>query len=110
MKRLGGQARLKTFSEVTQEIENLGHRPFMSNEGRNLKGRWEPLRINVKLMSWSKLKWPLMVEFEKIARTEEEAHQFEEDLSELSLQLNLKSHLVKEEPPAQLYRTVFSLL
>ncbi len=36
-----------------------------------------------------------MVEFEKIARTEEKARQFEKDLYELSRQLRLENRLVR---------------
>lgn len=42
-----------------------------------------------------------------MATTEEEASQFEKDLYKLSRQLKLERRLVKEEPPSQLYATVF---
>ena len=107
LKELGGKSELGSAGQVAQELERLGHHAFMWNEGRNLKGHYEPLGIDVKLMTWSRLKWPLMVEIEKIASTEEEARQCEKDLQRLSRRFKLEDKLVSEEPPSQLYVTFF---
>ncbi len=107
LKRLRGKNTQGSTDDVITELKRLGHQSFMSNNGRNLKGRYEPLDINIKLMSWSKLRRPLLLEIEKIANTEKEARQYEKDLQEIRLCFNLKDRLVKEEPPTQLFMTIF---
>lgn len=107
LRRLGGQSGFLTAQQVIEELERLGHHRFMGFEGHDWYGKYEPLDVEIKMMRCPVLEWPLMVEFEKIARTEEEARQFEKDLYELSRQLRLENCLMKEEPPTQLYATVF---
>jgi len=107
LKRLGGRGRIGARNEIIQELERLGHHRLMAYQGTSLVGHDEPLGIKVKLINCPVLKWPIIVEFEKIARTEEEARQFEKELYELSRQLGLENRLVREEPPTQLYAAVF---
>jgi len=104
---LGGKERIQNKSEAIQELERLGYHRFMSWTGTDLTGYFEPHNINVKLMSCEILRWPFLLEIEKMATTKEEASQFEKELYELSRQLKLERRLVKEEPPTQLYATVF---
>jgi hypothetical protein len=79
----------------------------MSFSGKNTIGRYEPLDIGIKLMSCDQLKYPLMVEIEKIASTEKEARLCEKQLYEISNELNLQDRLVKEEPTHLLYEAVY---
>jgi adenylate cyclase class IV len=107
MKELGGKTDIGSTREAIRELERLGHRKFMSFWGRNNGGHYEPLNIDVKLMFCPLLKYPIMVEIEKAAVTEEEAKQCENELYELSRGLKLQDRLVKEEPPTLLYQTIF---
>ena len=79
----------------------------MSWNGTDVTGYYEPLNINVKLMSCAMLKWPCLVEIEKIAATEEEASRCETELYELSCKFQLQGHIMKEEPPSLLYAGLF---
>jgi adenylate cyclase class IV len=107
LRKLGVQIRTLGRKDITGELRRLGHHKFMAFQGHDLFGNYKPLDVSMKLMTCHSLKWPLLVEFEKMAHTEEEARQFEKDLYELSRQLKLENYLVKEEPPTQLYTAVF---
>ena len=107
IRSLGGRENISGISEVIQELERLGHHRFMSFEGTNLAGYYKSYNISVKLMSCAALKWPLMVEIEQTANTEEEAVQCEQTLRELCDQLQLHNRLVREEPPSLLYDALF---
>lgn len=107
LRRLGGQSGFLTARQVIEELKRLGHHRFMTFEGHDWYGKYEPLDVEIKMMNCPVLKWPLLVEFEKIARTEKEARQFEKELYELSHQLGLENCLLREEPPSQLYAKVF---
>ena len=108
LKIIGGNEGSKTPNEVINELHRLGHYEFMLFRGRSNIGRYEPSRIDVKLMFCPMLKYPLMVEFEKTAATEEEAKQCESELLDLSKNLGIQERLVKEEPPTLLYAMTFS--
>jgi adenylate cyclase class IV len=105
---LGGRERILTKNEAIQELESLGYNRFMSWMGTDLTGNYEPYGISVKLMSCAMLKWPFLVEIEKMATTEEEANQCEQALYKLCDQLQLQSRLERKEPPSLLYDTVFN--
>ena len=107
LKQLGGREDIETSDGVIRVLERLGHHEFMSFRGKNVIGHYEPLGISVKLMSCPVLKWPLMVEIEKTADTEEEAKQCESELYELCGKLQLQDRLVREEPPLLLYVATF---
>jgi len=94
-------------SEIVPALEGAGHHYFMSYAGRSLTGRYELLGINTKLMHCDTLRWPLLVEFEKLAASEDEAHRFEDDLLELCRKYDLEANLVQEEPGTLLYESVF---
>jgi len=108
MKQIGGRTDIATPDEAARELERLGHRKFMSFWGRNNGGLYEPLDVSIKLMFCPLLKYPLMVEFEKTAATEEEAKQCESALHDLCYDLKIQDRLVKEEPPSLLYDAMFS--
>jgi adenylate cyclase class IV len=107
MQMLRGKADLKSKDEVIRELEGLGYHPFMSWSGVDSLGYYEPYDIKVKLMSCPLLKYPWLVEMEKMAATEEEARRCENELYEISQKLNLKERIFKEEPPQLLYEKVF---
>ncbi len=107
LKLLGWNTSVSSNNKVIQELERLGYHRFMSFEGFDLTGYYEPYGISVKLMNCKMLKWPLLVEIEKTANTVEEAIRCEEALRELCSQFQLQSRLVREEPPSLLYSTLF---
>ncbi len=104
---LGGTTGAAGPEEVSDELERLGHVKFMSFEGIDTFGRYEPYDINVKQMECPELGYPLIIEFEKIASSEEEAFQFEDDLQRIAGELNLEDSRVHDEPPTLLYRARF---
>jgi hypothetical protein len=103
---LGGRPSLAGRGEIIQEMERLGHHRFMSFEGTNITGHYEPLKLSLKMMPCAVLKWPLMVEIEKSAATEAEAIQCEKDLYDLCCQYKLQERVVREEPPTLLYESI----
>jgi len=107
MRRLGSNKEMRTPVAVAQELELLGYGQFMSFTGKQITGYNEQNDVNVKLMTCPELRWPLLLELEKTARTEREAVQREIELRELSDKLHLRSRLVKEEPPSLLYAKLF---
>ena len=74
----------------------------MSYQGKNLVVYYEPFDIDIKLMTCLVFKWPLLVEIEKTAKTEEDAREYERDLQELSHRFQLQNHLLREEPASLL--------
>ena len=106
MKMLGGKSHIKSPEEAVLEMERLGHHPFMSFRGKDANGYYPLLELHIKLMTCAELKWPLLVELEKMAGTEEEALQYELELQEICRRLHVLNHLVREEPPTLLYETV----
>ena len=105
--KIGGIQKFLTADGVIDELSRLRYDKFMSFSGKNTIGRYEPLDIGIKLMSCDQLKYPLMVEIEKIASTEKEARLCEEQLYEISNELNLQDRLVKEEPTHLLYESIY---
>jgi adenylate cyclase class IV len=106
LKTLGGRTSFAGKPEVVRELERLGFHRFMSFEGADLRGEHEPLGIGLKLMRCDALKWPLLVELEKMASTSEEAILAEKALFEISQQYNLQSRLLRDEPPTLLYQAL----
>jgi adenylate cyclase class IV len=103
---LGGEGSFQDRDGIIRELECLGHHPFMSWQGIDRYGFHEPYQINIKLMYCEHIKWPWLVELEKMAPTMEEASRCQDELEELCRQFKLKQFLVKEEPPALLYEKV----
>jgi hypothetical protein len=100
---LKGNHSLADKEQVVLELERLGHHRFMSFEGINLTGHYQPLELSLKLMPCAVLKWPLMVEIEKTAVSPAEAVECEKSLYDLCCQLHLQDRIVREEPPTLLY-------
>ena len=105
--KISGGEKFLTADGVIRELNRLRYEKFMSFSGRNTIGRYEPLDISMKLMSCTQLKFPLMVEIEKIASTEEDAILCEKQLYEISDEWHLRDRLVKEEPTHQLYESIY---
>jgi hypothetical protein len=96
-----------SWAEVAPLLESAGYRRFMAYEGRSLVGRHESLGINTKLMHCRTLRWPLLVELEKLAATEAEASRCESELLDVCREYRLEGRLVREEPGTLLYEKVF---
>ncbi len=105
---LGGKEGIVTPDSVARELKQLGHPEFMSFRGEDISGYDDRFGVKVKLMSCPVLKWPLIVELEKTANTEEEASRCESELQELSRRFQLQKRLVREEPPSLLYAGLFT--
>ncbi len=93
--------------EIVPALEGTGYDYFMSYAGESAVGRYEPLEINVKVMRCDALRWPLLVELEKLAATEDEAYRFERDLLGICRACGLEERLVEEEPGTLLFEKVF---
>ena len=104
---LGGRGNLSSLNGAIRELERLGHHPFMSFEGVDFIGYNELYDIKLKLMTCTKLKWPLLVEIEKTADSEEGASRCENELQELCRQFHLEERTAREEPPTLLYESIF---
>ena len=109
MEWLSGEKRHYQLPEIVPELERLGYHRFMSYSGNNLAGRFGSHSLNVKLMHCDVLKWPLLVELEKIAKTEAKARHAEIELKELCNLYGLSDYLVKAEPGMMLYEKVVGL-
>jgi len=96
-----------TAAEIAPALEQVGYRKFMSYEGHSLTGRDDKLGVNTKLMHCPIIKWPLLVELEKLADSEGEARQCEKDLEIICRDYHLAQYLVKEEPGTLLYQAKF---
>jgi adenylate cyclase class IV len=107
LKLLGGREGVHGRSEVIQEFERLGYHRFMSWSGIDLSGLYQPHDVKVKMMSATAIKWPIIVEIEKIATTENEALDGERQLYDFSREFKLQEYIFKEEPPTLLYASVF---
>ena len=105
--RLGGREGLIRRGDVIHELERLGHRQFMSFKGTEITGYDEALDIKTKIMSCPVLKWPLIVEMEKTADTEEEAYEREKELEKLASRFKIESRMLRQEPPTLLYIQLF---
>jgi hypothetical protein len=78
----------------------------MSFSGNDYVGLYEPQGFDVKLMYCADIKWPLLVEIEKTAKTREEAAHCEQQLRQFCDRFNLLENKVEEEPPTLLYVNV----
>ncbi len=105
--KLGGKRSVPSKDEAVRELARLGYRPFMSWEGTDTYGFLEGEKIDVKLMSCGILRWPWIVEFEKLAATLEEANQCEAALYKFSREFQLEPYIFKEEPTQLLYEKTF---
>lgn len=108
LRQLGGQSGFLTAQQVIEELERLGHHQFMGFEGHDWYGKYEPLDIEIKMMHCPVLKWPLLVEFEKVGETIEEARRCEAELEGFTRYFGLEDQLVHDEPPTLLYGVTFA--
>jgi len=108
LERLGARKKSYMLIQVASELERLGFTRFMTLQGHNATGVYQPAGINMKLMNCPALKWPLMVEFEKIALDKNEAIKYASELKALCRKLKIEDHRVKEEPAALLYSRLFT--
>jgi len=104
---LGGKRRFPNKDAVIEELEHLGYHPFMSWHGIDFFGYYKTYDVNIKLMSCDFIKYPWLLELEKMASTSEEAILFETELNKISLKFKLGNYLVKDEPPDLLFEKVF---
>jgi len=102
---LGSQNINPERRQIAPILRHLGHHKFMSFSGYDFFGDYEPLDLDMKLMSCDSLKWPILVEIEKSATTRDEALIQEEELRKFCYHFGLYDQLVKEEPPTLLYKT-----
>ena len=107
LKKLGSQNRTLSRKQISDELKLLGHHKFMSFRGYDLFGDYKPLDVSVKLLTCRSLKWPILVEIEKTAKTREDALIKEADLRDFCDRFSLHDRLVKEEPPTLLYAARF---
>lgn len=108
LRQLGGQSGFLTAKQVIEELDRLGHYRFMGFKGHDWYGKYEPLDIEIKMMHCPILKWPLLVEFEKIAGTIEEAKIYETELESFTRQFGFEDRLIHDEPPTLLYSVMFA--
>jgi len=107
MNLLGGKKNLENRSQIIKELENLGHREFMSFKGESQVGRYNPLNIEIKIMYCSQLKYPLLLELEKSAVDIKDAELKRRELLELIAKYDLKQKLITKEPPTLLFESEF---
>jgi len=102
LQTIEGIKKVVNVGNISQILESIGHRQFMSLSGTNITGRHQKLQIDFKLMKCSTLKYPLLLEIEKSAETIEEAFHQELELMNFITEYKLEDRVVKEEPPALL--------
>ena len=107
MNQLGADKIYETRAEIVRELETMGYSEFMSFKGEQITGYDERYDLKLKLLTCPVLKWPLLVELEKTATSEEEARRCESKLREFCREFRLEERLVREEPPTLLYERVF---
>jgi hypothetical protein len=107
LKKLGTQNRTLSRKEIGAELKLLGYDKFMSFRGYDLFGDYQPLDVSMKLLNCRSLKWPILLEIEKAAKTREDALIKEAELRDFCDRYSLHDRLVKEEPPTLLYAARF---
>ena len=108
LKKLGSQNRTLSRKQISAELKLLGHHKFMSFRGYDLFGNYEPLDVSVKLLTCRSLKWPILLEIEKAAKTREDALIKEAELRDFCDRFGLHDPLVRDEPPTLLYAARFN--
>lgn len=101
-----GQATHNSPQSVLAELTRLGFDPFMTFHGFNQTGFYEPLGIHLKLMHCDSLEKPYLVEIEKTASSLEDAFSKEQDLRQITEELELTNRILREEPPALFFATL----
>jgi hypothetical protein len=80
----------------------------MSFRGYDLFGDYQPLDVSLKLLNCNALKWPILLEIEKTAKTREDALIKEAELRDFCDRFGLHDPLVRDEPPTLLYAARFN--
>ena len=106
--RLGGGHSFDSLDLVVREIERLGYNQFMDFSGENMVGIHEELDLNVKVMLCPVLKYPLLLEIEKMAVTIEDALEVEKKLQTFVRVHQIQQRVVRQEPPSLLFSTTLS--
>ena len=101
---IGGSKNAVDSRNIKQLLDSLGHQQFMSLIGTNITGRFE--KLDFKLMNCSSLKYPLLLEIEKSAKTLDEAFRQEFELTNFITEYKLARRVIKEEPPSLLRRHI----
>jgi adenylate cyclase class IV len=107
LEKLSSQNRTLPRNKISAELKKLGYQRFMSWRGADLFGDYKPLDVSMKLMTCRTLKWPVLVEIEKSAKSKKEALVRENELSAFCDRFGLHDRLVREEPPTLLYEARF---
>jgi adenylate cyclase class IV len=107
LEKLGSQNRTLPRNNISAELKKLGYQRFMSWRGVDLFGDYKPLGVSLKLFTYRALKWPVLLEIEKSAKTKEESLVRENELRDFCDRFGLHSRLVREEPPTLLYEARF---
>jgi len=107
LQKLGSQNRTLPRNKISAELKKLGYQRFMFWRGADLLGDYPPLGVSMKLMTCRTLKWPVLVEIEKSAKTKEEALVSENELRAFCDRFGLNDRLVRDEPPTLLYEARF---
>jgi adenylate cyclase class IV len=107
LEKLVSQNRTLPRNKISAELKKMGHRRFMSWRGKDLFGDYKPLGVSMKLMTCRTLRWPVLVEIEKSAKTKEEALVRENELRDFCDRFGLNDRLVREEPPTLLCEARF---
>jgi adenylate cyclase class IV len=107
LEKLGSQNRTLPRNKISAELKKLGHQRFMSWRGADLFGDYKPLDVSMKLMTCRTLRWPVLVEIEKSAKSKKEALVRENELRSFCDRFGLNDRLVREEPPTLLYEARF---
>jgi len=104
---LGGNRAVNSWSGITEELLELGHKNFMSFRGQSRVGHYGPLNLDIKIMYCSALRYPLLLELEKAASDIEDAKVKSRELWELIEEYELKDKMIIKEPPTLLYETIY---
>jgi adenylate cyclase class IV len=107
LQKLGSQNRTLPRNKISAELKKLGYQRFMSWRGLDLLGDYPPLGVSLKLLTCHALKWPVLLEIEKSAKTQEDAPVRENELRDFCDRFGLHGRLVREEPPTLLYGVRF---
>lgn len=78
----------------------------MSFTGNNLTGHYDKYQLDLKLLHCPILRYPLLLEIEKSAKTLEEAFIKEQQLKDFLTEYKLQDRALKEEPTTLLYETL----
>ena len=107
LRKLGTQNPTLSRKEIGAELKLLGYDKFMSFRGYDLFGDYKPLAVSMKLLNCRSLKWPILLEIEKTAKTRGDALTKEAELRDFCDRYSLHDRLVREEPPTLLYAARF---